>query len=121
MRRCVNCQFVRDMPGKFNQEVGLFYCDEDKIKGENYGHPIWLGDKACKHWKAIIKPCDFKIKIVCSGGKCYALDEKNDILAIAGIGIADKNFLTKKAYRHVRDTFLLQKKQLDLFVDVGGD
>jgi len=117
MRQCVSCQFVEDMPGACNIEFGLYYCDEDKIKGENYGHPIRLEDKACKHWKAIAENCieDARFRIYERFNRYYALDEAGNVLCSANYG----DIAVTKAYKHIRDTFLLQKKQLDLF-EVGG-
>jgi hypothetical protein len=111
MRKCVSCQFVEDMPGACNIEFGLYYCDEDKVKGENYGHPIRLEDEACKHWKAIVKDCDARSRIKLYCNRYYALDETGNVIASSRL----EDIAITKAYKYIRDTFLLQKKQLDLF------
>jgi len=111
MRRCVNCNFVRDMPGACNMEFGLYYCEEDKVKCENYGHPVRLEDNACKHWKAIAVDwhVDVSIKEFCK--RYYAIDEAGNVIGSA----KNKDIAVTKAYKHIRDTFILQKNQLSLF------
>ena len=111
MRRCVSCQFVRDMGGACNIEFGLYYCDEDKVKGEDYGHPIKLEYKACKHFKPLVDDCDFRIKIKPYYKRYYAIDEAGNVMASS----QQKEIAITKAYQHIRDTWLLQKKQLNLF------
>ena len=110
MRRCVNCNFVRDMPGACNMEFGLYYCDEDKVKCENYGHPIRLEDKACKHWKPIADDCNVSVRVSQWYKRYYAIDEAGNVIGSANY----RDIALTKAYKHIRDTFLLQKKQLDL-------
>ena len=111
MPKCVSCQFVRDMPGAVNIEFGLYYCDEDKIKNKDYGHPIRLKDTACKHYKPLLANCGASVRIERWNERYYAIDED-------GIAIGSSNYIDivlTKAYKHIRDTFLLQKKQLTLF------
>jgi len=114
MRQCVSCQFVEDMPGACNIEFGLYYCDEDKIKGENYGHPIRLEDKACKHWEAIVEDCVAVVRIKRWYRTYYAIDEAGNVIGSANY----KDIALTKAYKHIRDTFILQKKQLELPFDI---
>jgi hypothetical protein len=114
MHKCVSCQFVRDMPGACNIEFGLYYCDEDKIKGKDYGHPIKLHYKACSHYKPLVADCEAVVKIRQLYKHYYAIDEAGSVIGSANY----KDIALTKAYKHIRDTFLLQKKQLDLF-EVG--
>jgi hypothetical protein len=114
MRRCASCQFVRDKPGACNIEFGLYYCDEDKVKGENYGHPIRLQDRACRHWEAIVGDCEIVVGIKRWYRTYCAIDEAGNVIGSSNC----KDIALTKAYKHVRDTFLLQKKQLALFEDI---
>jgi hypothetical protein len=99
------------MPGACNVEFGLYYCDEDKVKCENYGHPVRLGDNACKHFKPIMVDCDAMVKILQFYKRYYAIDEVGNVMASSRY----EDIALTKAYKHIRDTFILQKKQLSLF------
>jgi hypothetical protein len=108
MPKCVSCEFAMVMPSSCNH---LYYCDEDKIKGEDYGHPIKLSQKACSHYKPLVVDCNFKIKIKLYYKRYYAIDEAGDVIASASY----RDIAVTKAYKYIRGTFLLEKKQLDLF------
>ena len=111
MPKCVSCQFVRNMPGACNIEFGLYYCDEDEIKGKDYGHPVKLQYKACKHYKPLVVGCEVVVKIRQWYRRYYAIDEAGNVIGSA----KNKDIAVTKAYRHIRDTFILQKNQLSLF------
>jgi hypothetical protein len=99
------------MPGAHNIEFGLYYCDEDKVKGKNYGHPIRLEDIACNHWKGIVTDCDASVRIKKHYKRYYAVDEAGNVIGSAHY----RDIALTKAYAYIRDTFILQKSQLDLF------
>lgn len=105
MHKCVNCQFVRDIPGSCYKEFGLYYCDEDKVKCENYGHPVRLEDSACKHFKPLVVDCDASVKIKQYCKHYYALDEIGNVMASSRL----KDIAITKAYKYIRDTFYCRK------------
>ena len=113
MRRCVSCEFAREMRSSAS---GLYYCDEDKVKGPDYGHPVKLSCRACRHYKPLVVDCSFKIKIKPYYKRYYAIDEAGNVIASATYR---ENAVTK-AYKYIRDTFLLEKKQSTFEFLSGG-
>ena len=105
---CVSCEFAREMPSSCNN---LYYCDEDKVKGKDYGHPVKLSYKACRHYKPLVVDCNFKIKIKLYYKRYYAIDEAGNVIVSARY----RDIAVTKAYKYIRDTFLLENKQLNLF------
>jgi hypothetical protein len=99
------------MLGACNIAFGLYYCDEDRVKNRDYAHPIRLRDRACKHYKALIVDCDAGVKIMQYYNRYYVIDEASNVIASSNL----KDIAIIKAYKYIRDCFLLQKKQLDLF------
>jgi hypothetical protein len=109
IRKCVSCQFPRVM----RNSSDLYYCDQDKIEGRDYGHPVKLGYRACKHYEPLVNEDeDFGegVRVEKWDNRYYAIDGAGNVISSANY----KDIATAKAYKHIRDTFLLQSKQLQL-------